>query len=96
MKITNFVHKPLRRLYSENSAKGLPADCVPKLRNMLAFLQDMSDPEELVSLPTWNAHRLSGSRAGTWSLHVTRNWRLTFWIDTDDAAVCDIDFEDYH
>ena len=53
-------------------------------------------PCEHASLPTWNAQRLSGSRAGTWSMHVTRNWRLTFWIDTDDAAVCDIDFEDYH
>lgn len=69
---------------------------MPKLRNMLAFLQDMSAPDELVSLPMWKAHRLSGSRAGTWSLHVTRNWRLTFWINADDATVCDIDFEDYH
>ncbi len=96
MKIRNIVHKGLRRLHSDDSARGLPAVCVPKLRNMLAFLQDMNDPEELVSLPTWKAHRLSGSRAGTWSLHVTRNWRLTFWINGDDATVCDIDFEDYH
>ena len=96
MKIRNIAHKALRRLYLEDRSKGLPAECVPKLRNMLAFLQDMNDPDELVSLPTWKAHRLSGARAGTWSLHVTRNWRLTFRIDSADAAVCDIDFEDYH
>ena len=96
MKLESFRHKSLRRLYFEDSAKGLPAECVPKLRNMLAFLQDMRDPEELIKLPTWQAHRLSGSRAGTWSLHVTRNWRLTFRINAEAAAVCDIDFEDYH
>ena len=96
MELRNFIHKALRRLHKEDSAKGLPAECVPKLRNMLAFLQDMQDPDELVSLPTWKAHRLSGSRTGTWSLHVTRNWRLTFGLGVDDAAVCDIDFEDYH
>ncbi len=96
MKTNNVAHKALRRLFEEDVAKGLPADCVPKLRNMLAFLQDMHDPEELVRLPTWKAYRLSGARSGTWSLQVTRNWRLTFWIDANNATVCDIDFEDYH
>ena len=33
---------------------------------------------------------------GTWSLHVTRNWRLTFWIDEDEKEICDVNFEDYH
>lgn len=50
----------------------------------------------LVSLPTWNALRLRGARAGTWSLHVTRNGRRTFWMDAGAAVVCDIDVEDYH
>lgn len=96
MKIRSITHKALRRLHTTDSAKGLPAECVPKLRNMLAFLQDMEAPEELVNLPTWKAHRLTGTRTGAWSLHVTRNWRLTFWIDTDEPSVCDLDFEDYH
>lgn len=61
---------------------------------MLTFLQDMPDPATLRAFPLWNAHQLTGSRKGTWSLHVTRNWRLTFHIDGDEVA--DIDFEDYH
>ena len=92
MRFKNFARKALRRLYEHGRAKGLPADSVPKLRNMLAFLQDMQAPHELMRLPTWKAHHLSGPRAGTWSLHVTRNWRLTFWIDPDGAAVCDVNF----
>jgi proteic killer suppression protein len=52
VRITNFVHKGLKRLYLEDSAKGL------------------------------------------WSLHVTRNWRLTFQIE--DGVIFDVDYEDYH
>ena len=96
MKIRNFVHKGLRQLYLEDRDKSLPPDTLAKLRKMLAFLDDMEDPEELRSLPTWKAHTLTGGRKGIWSLHVTRNWRLTFRIDTAEGEICDVNFEDYH
>jgi hypothetical protein len=44
VKIRNFVHKGLKRLYAEDIAKGVPPDTVNKLRKMLAFLDDMQDP----------------------------------------------------
>jgi proteic killer suppression protein len=72
----------------------LPADAVDKLRKMLAFLDAIATEEEVRDIPTWKAHKLTGNRRGTWSLHVTRNWRLTFEIDDKDIA--DVDFEDYH
>ena len=59
-----------------------------------ARLQRMQDPEQLRALPTWKAHTLTGDRKGTWSLHVTRNWRLTFRIDDDE--IVEINLEDYH
>jgi len=94
VKIKNFVHKGLKRLYMEDSARGLPPDAVDKLRAMLTFLQDMRDPEKLRAFPLWKAHLLAGGRKGVWSLHVTRNWRLTFRIEDDE--ILDIDYEDYH
>lgn len=64
---------------------------------MLAFLENMADPTELRSLPTWGAHVLTGgTRKGKWSLSVTRNWRLTFWVDADEQTICDVNLEDYH
>jgi len=36
----------------EDAARGVPADTVDKLRKMLAFLDDMQDPEELRALPS--------------------------------------------
>jgi proteic killer suppression protein len=97
VKVRNFTHKGLKRLYEEDSPKGVsPDDAVDKLRKMLAFLDDMQDPEELRSLPTWKVHTLTGDRKGTWSLTVTRNRRLTFCIDSGEREIYDVDLEDYH
>jgi proteic killer suppression protein len=46
VKIRTFAHKGLKMLYAEDGAKGVPPDTVDKLRKMLAFLDDMEDPEE--------------------------------------------------
>ena len=96
MKIRNFAHKGLNRLYSEGSVKGVPPDTVNKLRKILAYLDDVESPEELRALGSWKAHTLAGDRKGTWSLSVTRNRRLTFRIDTAETEVCDLNLEDYH
>jgi proteic killer suppression protein len=61
---------------------------------MLGFLESMHEPEELRALPSWKAHTLAGRRKGTWSLHVTRNWRLTFHVEDDE--IVGLDLEDYH
>lgn len=95
MKIRSFAHKGLKRLYEDDNAKGVPPDSVGKLRMMLGFLDAMQDDEELRVLTAWKAHVLTGDRKGTWSLSVTRNRRLTFWID-DERQVCDLNLEDYH
>ena len=94
VKIRSFVHKGLRKLYLEDSTKGLPSNAVDKLRAMMTFLQDMRDAEKLRAFPLWKAHQLTGERKGVWSLNVTRNWRLTFQIK--DGEIWDIDYEDYH
>ena len=92
----NFAHKGLKRLYLEDSVKGVPPDTVDKLRKMLVFLDGMEDPEDLRALATWKAHILTGDRNGTWSLSVTRNRRLTFRIDAAENEICALNLEDYH
>jgi toxin HigB-1 len=96
MKIRNVLHKGLRRFILKDDLSGLPNDIVPKLRRMISFLQDMNSVEELKAIPSWRAHILTGARKGTWSLTVTRNWRLTFKIDQFEVEIIDLDYEDYH
>jgi proteic killer suppression protein len=94
VRIRSFVHKGLKKLYLEDIEKGLPPDSVDKLRAILTFPQDMQDAEKLRAFPLWKAHQLSGRRKGVWSLHVTRNWRLTFQIR--NGEIVDVNYEDYH
>jgi proteic killer suppression protein len=96
VKIRSFAHKGLKKLYAEDNARRVPPHSADKLRKMLAFLEDMEDPDELRSLPTWKAHTLTGDRRGTWSLSVTGNLRLTFRINAAEEEICDVDLEDYH
>ena len=81
MKIRNFAHKGLKRFYTEDSPQGVPPDTADKLRKMLAYLDNLEDPEELRALTVWKVHTLTGDRKGTWTLSVTRNRRLTFRIE---------------
>jgi toxin HigB-1 len=96
MKIRNVVHRGLRRFIENDDASGLPAAAVPKVRNIVSFLQDMEQAAELRSVPSWKAHQLTGDRKGTWSLLVTRNWRITFRIDEAGIKIIDLGYEDYH
>ncbi len=94
MVVRDFRHKGLERFFTEDDSKGVPGQAVDKLRRMLTFLANMSTANELHSIPMWKAHQMKGNRKGIWSLFVTRNWRLTFRIESDE--ICDINLEDYH
>ena len=96
MKIRNVGHRGLRRFIQRNDPSGLAPAVVEKVRNILTFLQEMEDARELRDMPSWKAHKLTGDRKGTWSLTVTRNWRITFRIDATEGEVLDLDYEDYH
>jgi proteic killer suppression protein len=96
MKIRNVVHKGLRRFIEEDDVSGLQPAVVPKLRRIVSFLQDMEREQELRAIHGWKAHQLTGDRKGTWSLFVTKNWRLTFRIDRIGIEIIDLDYEDYH
>jgi proteic killer suppression protein len=96
MKIRNVLHKGLQRFIEDDDKGGIQAAVADKLRRMISFLQDMEKETELKAMPSWKAHQLTGDRKGTWSLSVTKNWRLTFRIDQTEIEIIDLDYEDYH
>ena len=96
MKIRNVIHKGLQRFIETDDPSGLPPVVVSKIRRIVSFLQDMGSEDELRCVPAWKAHQLVGDRKGTWSLFVTKNWRMTFWIDKTEIEIVDLDYEDYH
>lgn len=95
MKLRSVVHKGLRRFLEEGDPSGLPPAHVAKIEAMVDFLLAAPDVEAVRKLTVWRAHRLTGDRQGTWSLTVSRNWRLTFAV-TEDNEIAALDFQDYH
>jgi toxin HigB-1 len=94
MDIGSISHKALKRFFLTGNSKGLVGD-VERLSAMLAFIDAAVSLDELASPPNYGLHRLTGDRAGTWSMTVTRNWRLTFVV-TQDGKLADMNLEDYH
>ncbi|MBX9644847.1 MAG: type II toxin-antitoxin system RelE/ParE family toxin [Novosphingobium sp.] len=96
MRIGNVIHKGLRRFIEDDDASGLQPAVVVKVQRIVSFLQDMENEDELRTMQSWKAHMLTGDRKGTWSLSVTRNWRMTFRIDRQEIEIIDLDYEDCH
>ncbi|GBQ07428.1 type II toxin-antitoxin system RelE/ParE family toxin [Acetobacter cerevisiae] len=94
MQIESISHKGLKRFFETGNPKGLVGD-VGRLRKMLAYIDASSSLDELSVPPNYGLHALTGDREGTWSMTVTRNWRLTFRLN-DLGAIEDMDLEDYH
>jgi proteic killer suppression protein len=95
VEIESIRHKALRSFAETGRAKGLPGNLIDRLRNMIAYLSAIERVEELKAPPNFGAHLLTGDRTGTWSLTVTKNWRMTFRINAA-GAIEDMDLEDYH
>jgi toxin HigB-1 len=95
MLIQSVRHRALRGFLETGHPRGLDARLVGRIRNMVAFLAAARNVEELSVPPNFGFHWLSGNRAGTAAMTVTRNWRLTFRL-TADNDIIDLDLEDYH
>ncbi|MCY3768064.1 MAG: type II toxin-antitoxin system RelE/ParE family toxin [Gammaproteobacteria bacterium] len=96
MKIRNIRHKRLRNFIEKNHARGLPQKHLGKITDIIAYLAEIEDINEVLHLQKYKPHLLSGDRAGTYSFHVTANWRITFQYDADNHELYDVDYEDYH
>jgi len=94
MRFVSFRHKGLEPFWRDDDAKGLPRQQVEKLRAMLTAIEEADGIHEIALFSGWRLHALKGARKGTWSMTVTRNYRLTFKLK--DKAVEDVDLEDYH
>lgn len=90
--IESFANKDLENLFNKGSKKGLPPECIKKIRLRLDVIDSISAIENLKGF--YDLHMLCGDRKGTWSIRLTGNWRITFRFSDGDAY--DVDIEDYH
>jgi len=94
MRIRSIQHRGLLRFIEDNDSRELRPDLVKRLRNILAALIVAADMQGVTGPPGWRVHQLRGDRAGTWSISVSGNWRLTF--DLEQGEISNLNLEDYH
>lgn len=94
MVIRSVRHRGLLRLIEDDDSRQIRPDLVKRLRNVLAALISAADMAQVSGPPGWRVHQLKGDRAGTWTVSVSGNWRLTF--DIADGEIENLDLEDYH
>ena len=94
MQIRSIRHRGLRRLIEDDDAREIRPDLVNRVRNIITALVLAPDTHSILSPPGWRIHQLTGDRAGTWSVSVSGNWRITFEIENEE--IVNLDLEDYH
>ena len=94
MLIRSIAHRGLRRFIEDSDPRGLRRDLVERIRNVVAALVIADTMAGVEGPPGWRIHRLTGDRAGTWSISVSGNWRITFEIS--NGEITNLDLEDYH
>ena len=93
MDIKSIRHKALRAFVESGRAKGLIEPV--RLARIMQFLVAARSFDELYIPPNFGFHALTGDRAGTFAITVTRNWRLSF-TKVNERTLADLDSEDYH
>ncbi len=91
--ICSIRHKGLKRLYEFDDPRGVVAEHVAKLRDILARL-DAAGTVADMDLPGFRLHPLKGELKGFWAVTVRANWRVTFRFADGEAR--DVDYLDYH
>jgi toxin HigB-1 len=91
--INHFKHRGLKRLYERGDRRGIRADLVDTVEDILARLDEAEAPQDM-NLPGYRLHPLKGDLKGFWSVQARANWRIIFRFDNADP--CDVELTDYH
>jgi proteic killer suppression protein len=94
MNIASIEHRGPKRFLEDDDERGIRRDLVPKVRNILSALINASHINRVEGPPGWKMHQLSGARAGTWSISVSGNWRITF--TAEGGEITNLNMEGYH
>lgn len=93
--IRSFRDSALKRFWNTGKAKGLGADELEDIKDILTALAAASVPKDL-DLPGLDFHELKGNRKGTYAVTIRArpNFRITWKWESGSAV--QVDREDYH
>lgn len=93
--ITSFANRETEKVFRGELSRTLPSDIQRSAVRKLLLLNGAESLRDLAILPGNMLEKLSGNRAGQYSIRVNDQWRICFqWTQDNNATAVEI--VDYH
>ncbi|HMS00632.1 MAG: type II toxin-antitoxin system RelE/ParE family toxin [Anaerolineales bacterium] len=92
--IKNFKDDETQKIYQRQRSRKLPADIQQTALRKLRMINNSVSINDLRVPPANRLEKLSGNRAGQWSIRINDQWRVCFRWEGSDAL--DVEITDYH
>ena len=92
--IKNFKDAETQKIYQRQRSRKLPSDIQQVALRKLRMINNSFSINDLRIPPANRLEKLSGNRAGQWSIRINDQWRICFRWEGSDAI--DVEITDYH
>ena len=92
--IKNFKDDETQKIYQRQHSRKLPSNIQQVALRKLRMLNNSISINDLRIPPANRLEKLSGNRAGQWSIRINDQWRVCFRWEGSDAL--DVEITDYH
>ncbi len=92
--IKNFKDAETQKIYQRQRSRKLPSDIQQVVLRKLRMINNSFSINDLRVPPANRLEKLSGNRAGQWSIRINDQWRICFRWEGSDAI--DVKIMDYH
>ena len=92
--IKNFKDDETLKIYQRQRSRKLPSDILQVALRKLRMINNSISINDLRVPPANRLEKLSGNRAGQWSIRINDQWRVCFRWEGSDAL--DVEITDYH
>ena len=93
--IKNFKDNETAKIYRQRKSTKLPQDIQKTSLRKLMMIDNAAKLDDLRMPPANHLEKLSGDRAGQYSIRINDKYRICFRVD--EAANCyDVEIVDYH
>ena len=92
--IKSFKDGETEKIYSREQSRKLPPDIQQVALRKLRMVNNAKSIKDLLIPPANRLEKLSGNRAGQYSIRINNQWRICFaW---KDGVATDVEITDYH
>jgi len=92
--IKTFKDSEAKKIYSRERSRKLPSDIQQVALRKLRMINNAKNINDLRIPPANRLEKLSGNRAGQYSIRINDQWRVCFTWQDGDAL--DVEITDYH